>query len=132
VHGSSVTTRVPPFAFSAAARNATTSAWASPNSACHPSPTTSLSFSTTAPTSGLGDTRPHPRRPSSIARCIALRSNASLAKTHGPTPLARSPHPLIPSPFGRGETITLLSCPLSRRERGTGGEDKYKDRRIGE
>src|SRR5207244_13201724 len=26
--------------------------------------------------------------------------------------------PLIPSPFGRGETHARLSCPLSRRERG--------------
>src|SRR5205823_4628242 len=39
------------------------------------------------------------------------------------SPLPCRPHPLIPSPFGRGETRHDLSFPLSRRERGTGGED---------
>src|SRR5207249_11110669 len=38
-------------------------------------------------------------------------------------PLPCRPHPLIPSPFGRGETRHDLSFALSRRERGTGGED---------
>ena len=51
----------------------TASACAPPYSACQPSPTGSPP-STTAPTSGLGCTRPQPRQARSRARAIAVRS----------------------------------------------------------
>src|ERR1051325_3090399 len=50
----------------------------------------------------------------------------------GPQPLTLSgPHPLTPSPFRRGGTKIEVSCPLSRRERGTGGEDLRRRRGRG-
>jgi predicted RecB family nuclease len=41
------------------------------------------------------------------------------------------PHPLAPSPFRRGGTKDELSSPLSRRERGKGGEDSRRSRGSG-
>src|SRR5205823_13808541 len=52
-----------------------------------------------------------------------IRSSPLRLDTTFVPPVACRPHPLIPSPFGRGETRHDLSFPLSRRERGTGGED---------
>src|SRR5439155_9370302 len=52
-----------------------------------------------------------------------IRSSPLRLDTTFVPPLPCRPHPLIPSPFGRGETRHDLSFPLSRRERGTGGED---------
>ena len=40
---------------------------------------------------------------------------------------AFGPHPLTPSPSGRGGTTLPLSSPLSGTERGTGGEDIAPD-----
>src|SRR5438876_11722003 len=42
-----------------------------------------------------------------------------------PDPLSplMTPHPLSPSPFGRGGTTRRSSFPLSGTERGSGGED---------
>src|SRR5436309_4807810 len=51
-----------------------------------------------------------------------IRSSPLRLDTTFVPPLPCRPHPLIPSPFGRGETRHDLSFPLSRRERGTGGE----------
>src|SRR5690606_5350237 len=46
-----------------------------PNSACQPSATGPSGPMTTAPTSGLGWTRPQPRRASAVAWCSAAASN---------------------------------------------------------
>src|SRR4051794_39853381 len=68
-HGSSETYSVAPRrSASPHAAIALTSAWAPPYSSCQPSPSTSPSRATTAPTTGLGLTRPAPRSASSIAR----------------------------------------------------------------
>src|SRR5918999_985123 len=77
-HGSRVTTMVAPRARSPAPASATASACRSPNSGCHPSPTSSPFLSTTAPTNGFGWTRPQPRQARSRARAIASRSFTSL------------------------------------------------------
>ncbi|HET9708098.1 MAG TPA: AraC family transcriptional regulator [Gemmatimonadales bacterium] len=56
----------------------------------------------------------------------AERLRRSTASRREPAAVCRasaSPHPLTPSPFGRGGTRTQLSFPLSGTERGTGGED---------
>src|SRR5439155_7274530 len=68
------TPSVAPRAAAAAAVSATTSAWSPPYSAWNPSPTTAPCRSTTAPTSGLGATRPQPPSASSRARRIASAS----------------------------------------------------------
>src|SRR5688572_26304189 len=74
---------VAPRALSPAARSACTSACGPPHSWCHPSPTTSSPRSTTAPTMGFGETLPHPRHASSMARRIATSSLLlSLFKPH--------------------------------------------------
>src|SRR6266516_240534 len=58
----------------------------------------------------------------------ARRSNGRTATFTWTTLLIASPtgpHPLIPSPCGRGETRHALLFPLSRRERAPGGEDPH-------
>ena len=80
--GSSVTKSVAPRARGPAASNAMISACGPPKSACHPSPMTCWWLApsrtaTTAPTIGLGSTRPSPRRASSNARVIAAVSYGS-------------------------------------------------------
>src|SRR6058998_3873315 len=78
-----MTTSVAPRAFSPAACSAASSACGPPYSACHPSATVSSPRSTTAPTIGLGETRPHPRHASSSARRMAVSSRSlSLFKPH--------------------------------------------------
>src|SRR5690606_35345021 len=76
LHGSSVTYSVAPRARSPAASSATTSACGPPYSACHPSPTTSSSCTTTAPTIGFGRVRAQPRSASARARRIHAASTA--------------------------------------------------------
>src|SRR5690606_13574607 len=73
-HGSRVLYSVAPRARSPAAASATASACGSPYCACQPSAITSPSRTTTAPTSGLGCTRPQPRHASPMARRIHSRS----------------------------------------------------------
>src|SRR6185437_16868064 len=76
-HGSRLTTSVPPRAWLPAVLSAVTSACGPPNSACHPSAMVLPFWSTTAPTMGLGATRPQPRNARSRARVIAAVSPAT-------------------------------------------------------
>ena len=85
--GSRDTTSVAPWA-SPQAASAATSACGPPNSACQPSPITSPSRISTAPTIGFGATRPQPRSARSSARLMAARS-ASLTAA----PARRRPAP---------------------------------------
>src|SRR5438128_941505 len=62
-----------------------TSACASPNRACQPSPTTASPEMTTAPTIGLGAVCPHPFAAFASARRIHARSRAA-----GDSPVMRS------------------------------------------
>src|SRR6266568_3836422 len=90
--GSRVTTSVAPRACSPAARSAFTSAWGPPNSAWNPSATLAPPWRMTAPTRGLGATRPQPRQAMSNARRIAPRSDACSevdAKTRAPEDMPR-------------------------------------------
>ncbi len=69
-HGSSVTYRSAPRAASPASSSAITSACFTPAHVWNPRPTTRPSCTTTAPTAGLGDTRPKPWRARSSAARI--------------------------------------------------------------
>ncbi len=101
--GSRFTNSVAPSALSPACLSATTSACSRPNSSWNPSPTTRPSRTTTAPTSGLGATLPHPRSASSRARRMASRSAASTGSSETPgragrfTRLLRDAHVLCPA-----------------------------------
>src|SRR3954447_1293104 len=83
VHGSSEMYIVDRRARSPASRSAFTSACGVPRRSCQPSPTTSPSRTTTAPTSGFGYVVPRPRSASSIARSIVMSSRERGHKAPG-------------------------------------------------
>src|SRR6266516_2100978 len=59
------------------------------------------------------------------ARSGACPSATRVRRSSGRTATFTWTTPLIASPFGRGETRHALLFPLSRRERGPGGEDPH-------
>ena len=94
-HGSSVTYSVAPRAAAPARRSASVSAWGRPPGWVQPRPTMTPSFTTTAPTAGLGQVRPSPRRPSASASAMKRASSAFLI---GSTSLNRVQlHLILPS-----------------------------------
>ena len=101
-HGSSVTYSVAPCAAFLAWRSASTSACGRPPGCVQPRPTITLSLTITAPTAGLGQVLPSPRRPSVKANAMKRASSA------GAVAAPCSASSLIARSFARGLGLWLV------------------------